>query len=248
MATIEQNLKRYAKYNWPASGEEWSSAWGGSEYLWCGTIQPRIQHFLPAQNVLELAPGYGRCTEFLRSFCDRLALVDLVEKCISACRERFAGDKRLSYHVNDGKTLPMITSGSIDLVFSWDSLVHVEADHVRSYLAEFSRILKPDGVGFVHHSNLAIFKDASGTLTIPNQHLRAETVSAALFENWCRTAGLACVAQEIINWGSPHLIDCISVFVPGKSTRVRPNRIMENTAFMNEAAHLRKLAAHYKLV
>jgi SAM-dependent methyltransferase len=247
VATIKQNLTRYAKYDWPAGGEEWSSAWGGSEYLWHGTIRPRVQSFLPARSALELAPGYGRCTEFLRNFCERLTLVDLVEKCISACRERFAGDQRLSYHVNDGKTLPMIASSSIDLVFSWDSLVHVESDAVRSYVAEFARILKPDGAGLVHHSNLASFKDASGTLTIPNQHLRAESVSAALFEDWCHESGLACVAQEIINWGGPHLIDCVSVFVPAKSARARPNRVIENASFMLEAAHFRKLAEHYKL-
>ncbi len=48
----------------------------------------------------------------------------------------------------------MVADGSIDFVFSFDSLVHAEEDVIRSYLDQLGQKLRPDGVGFLHHSNL----------------------------------------------------------------------------------------------
>ena len=48
----------------------------------------------------------------------------------------------------------MVEDGSIDFVFSFDSLVHVEADVLDAYLDQLARKLTPDGVGFIHHSNM----------------------------------------------------------------------------------------------
>ena len=42
--------------------------------------------------------------------------------------------------------LPMVEESSIDFVFSFDSLVHVEAETLAAYLSELARVLKPDGV------------------------------------------------------------------------------------------------------
>lgn len=45
--------------------------------------------------------------------------------------------------------------GAVDLAFSFDSLVHVEIDVIEGYLTELARVLVPDGVAILHHSNLA---------------------------------------------------------------------------------------------
>ena len=42
-----------------------------------GSILPRIARFLPAGSMLEIAPGHGRWTAYLREHCDTLAIVDL---------------------------------------------------------------------------------------------------------------------------------------------------------------------------
>ena len=84
--------------------------------------------------MLEIAPGRGRWTSYLRGYCDRLAIVDLDEACIAACRQRFEGDDRITYHVNDGMSLAMIDDESVDLAFSFDSLVHANAEVLASYL------------------------------------------------------------------------------------------------------------------
>ena len=50
--------------------------------------------------------------------------------------------------MNDGQSLPMVADSSIDLAFSFDSLVHVEDDVMPSYLDELARVLSEDGVAF----------------------------------------------------------------------------------------------------
>ena len=90
MPSVKDNLKKWtAEYDWATQGEEWSTAWGGSEAQWFGAIFPRIHAFLPTDTVLEIAPGFGRWTHYLRNWCQRLIVVDLAENCITACRQRF---------------------------------------------------------------------------------------------------------------------------------------------------------------
>src|SRR5262245_46619894 len=109
MPTIEQNLHEWGtKFQWIQSGDEWSAGWGGAEAQWFGTLYPRIHAYLPSASILEIAPGYGRWTNYLRRHCTALTVVDLNENCIAACRERFAADTHITYHVNDGQSLDMI--------------------------------------------------------------------------------------------------------------------------------------------
>ncbi len=105
MPTLDQNKFQWSSYDWPQEGHEWSGPWGGTQYLWYGTILPRILHAVPAKHILEIAPGYGRCTQFLLNLCDRLSLVDITEKCIEACKKRFHAYSHICYYVNDGKSL-----------------------------------------------------------------------------------------------------------------------------------------------
>ena len=114
---------------------------GGSEAQWFGRFS-RIHAFVPTGTILEIAPGYGRWTYYLRERCERLIAVDLSPKCIEACRQKFAAYQHITYHVNDGKSLSMIADGSIDFVFSFDSLVHAEADVIETYLNQLARKLK----------------------------------------------------------------------------------------------------------
>lgn len=46
---------------------------------------------------------------------------------------------------------------SIDLAFSFDSLVHAEQDVLAGYLSVFATKLKPGGTAVLHHSNLGQF-------------------------------------------------------------------------------------------
>jgi SAM-dependent methyltransferase len=242
--SLDENQSHWAAYEWKAGGDEWSAVWGSTAFEWWAGIFPRIHSLLPSGTVLEIAPGYGRWTQFLAPLCRSLILVDITEKCIAACRERFAAYDHVAYHVNDGKTLPPLPDRSIDFAFSFDSLVHVEADVLGSYVEQLAPKLAPEGVGFFHHSNVATFADpTTGALSIPNLHWRAVSVSAAGFEEMCRRAGLVCIAQEMVNWGArADLTDCFSVFTPAGSKLSGLRLRTSNPEFMAEATAIRRLS------
>lgn len=241
MPSVERNLDYWSNYSWSEAGDEWSVGWGGTENMWAWTLMPRIAGYLPAEHVLEIAPGYGRVTQYLVPCAKRLTLVDLAEKCIEACRERFAEHKHIDYHVNDGRSLAMVQDGSVDFAFSWDSMIHVEEDVIRAYLEQLARKLVPGGVGVLHHSNLDAYRDrGTGELTIGNEHWRASSMSAAKFRAICRSVGLRCTVQELIPWGGPDFIDCLSVFrrAAGRGPlagRFRPTKVIENDRFFVQA-------------
>ena len=244
-------------YDWKDAGEEWSAPWGSSEAQWFGTIFPRISEYLPAGTILEIAPGFGRWTHYLKEHCERLHVVDSDARCIEACRRRFGDDSRLSYHVNDGRSLAMIPDRSIDFVFSFDSLVHVPRELVEAYLRQLGDKLKDDGVGLFHHSNLGAYASSFGRrlpervrklLTkakfLDQDHQRAPDMTAELFQSSCAAYGLHCLRQELVNWRGRRLIDCLTTFAPAGSKWASSSRIIRNPNFMREARLIRKGRKH----
>jgi len=210
--TVAENRAAWSKFPWTRQGDEFSRGWGSTEMLWWGTLMPRIQRFVPVDTILEIAPGFGRCTQYLKGLCRKLIVVDLSTRCIEACRQRFASSGHITYHVNDGKSLDAIPDDSVDFAFTYDSLVHAEADVIDAYLVELQRKLRPDGVGFFHHSNLGAYLRSNGRLPpyLANDfgnNWRAESVTAEVFAQLCAKAGLECIRQELV------------VFYPASSLR-----------------------------
>lgn len=258
MPTIEENLQEWVKiHDWTQQGEEWSLPWGRTEFLWWGTLFPRIHAFVPTDTILEIAPGFGRITHYLKDLCTNLTVVDMAEPCIEACKQRFSSCSRITYHINNGKSLDMIPDQSVDFVFSFDSLVHAESDVIEAYLSQLPRKLKPNGVGFIHHSNSGVYIPPikkslppllKGYAVKLSRHWRAESMTAGLFEKYCEQAGLQCIAQEITNWITKYLplpIDCFSLFTRKDSVWTRPNKVYWNMNFRHEALYLGKLARLY---
>jgi len=246
MPSIDKNLAKWSKYNWKNQGDEWSACWGGTGALWHGTILPRIHYMLPSAHILELAPGFGRCTQYLAAQCSHLSIVDLAETCIEHCKKRFAGLNHISFHTNDGTSLAMIADNSIDFVFSWDSFVHVESDAIHAYLTQLAHKLKPGGCGFIHHSNMGAFTDPkTGALTVENKHWRATSMSGQLFQQYCTEVGITCLSQELIGWGGSTLTDCFSFFQLEKTPSLHETLVISNTQFMTEAKRGQQLAALY---
>jgi hypothetical protein len=243
-------------HNWEQAGDEWSKPWGGTLNEWYSTLYPRLRHFLPAGHIVEIAPGFGRWTQFLLEYCDVYTGVDLSTECVEGCRSRFFGVGKASFHLNDGRSLEAVPDGSADLVFSFDSLVHVDADVLIDYLAAISNKLSPDGVAFLHHSNLQdgirkgtlhrasqlagaapVLRPPMGRLgLLPSTHWRAPTVGAEFVEQGCRSVALSCVGQELFRWGDGRVItDCISVIVRRESQSGRSNLKLDNPQFNAEA-------------
>jgi len=205
MPTRLENSERWQSHKWKQQGDEWSPGGcpEGTAVLWHRTLFPRVQRFVPTGTILEIGPGFGRWTQFLRGHCNRLILVDVTDRCIASCRERFAGDHHIEYIVNDGASLGMVSDRSVDFIFSFDSLVHADAEAMGAYLTQAADKLRPGGGGFIHHSNLAKFVNPrTGQVRrfVTRRHWRSESMSADVFRHQCEAAGLVCDSQELINW------------------------------------------------
>jgi ubiquinone/menaquinone biosynthesis C-methylase UbiE len=262
MPSIAENVAKWSDHKWDREGHEWSPGGTatGTEMLWSRSILPRIQAFLPASTILEIAPGYGRWTQYLLPLATMLVGVDLSDKCVDACAHRFAGSHGV-FLLNDGRSLP-IEERSIDFAFSFDSLVHVEAPEVDSYLHELARVLKPGAAAWLHHSNLAAYASRG---VVPaaflNRLWRATSMSAQAFRNAARRAGLTCVSQELVNFvargarsdrhripgsGIP-LTDCFSLVVkPIHDAEVAWTNVYLNRRFVEEWRQLMVLAWLYR--
>lgn len=154
MATIAENRETWdGVYSWESGGEEWSKPWGSSAIQWSASIAPRVASFLPAELVVEIAPGAGRWTPFLLEHCKRYVGIDLSERSVGVCRQRFGDRSNARFETTDGRNLPTVEDRSVDLCFSFDSLVHADPEVIAGYLAELARVLSDNGVAFIHHSN-----------------------------------------------------------------------------------------------
>jgi SAM-dependent methyltransferase len=260
--TVTENKAKWdGAYEWNEQGDEWSGPWGQTPFQWYATLLPRIHSLVPASTLVEIACGYGRWTQYLKDLCDRLVAVDLSQECIDACRQRFAGSSNIDYHVTDGKTLDMVADGSVDFVFSFDSLVHADLTVLDAYLEQMGRKLSPEGSAFIHHSNLGEYQAKYRTIrrvpkmeglliTVgaidPFLHWRDPGVSAPAVARMAEAHGLKCITQEIVHWRTDHaFIDCMSTIVRRGSRRDRQPRVVRNDQFMAEARNAEQMSRLY---
>ena len=240
MPSIEENKSVWgSSYDWSRAGDEWSENYGTPHSQWFGCIYPRIFPFLKGK-VLEIAPGYGRWTQFLILNCTSLIGVDLSSQCVEHCKLRFQNLACVEFEVNDGLGLPMIGDASIDFVFSFNSLVHAEADVMSSYIDELARVLKPNGTAFVHHSNLgavhrSLWQKVRRAGRPYSREWRAYSMSAEKMRGFVTRAGMSCIQQELVPWGTgwPVLIDCMTTIINAGGIK---GRIVKNRRFMEEAS------------
>jgi hypothetical protein len=133
---------------------------------------------------------------------------------------------------------------------------------LRAYLREAARVLKRDGAGFIHHSNLATYSallalssripapiriplQKRGVL-INNWGWRAASMDARRFARHCGEAGLQCIHQETVNWvnNRRYLTDCLSVFRRDRTGPVLRGAT-SNRRFMDQANDLSRTVEVY---
>lgn len=259
MPTIGENYEFWNnRFAWGQHrGDVWSKEWGGPENQWDWCIFPRIRRFLPAETILEIGPGKGRWTRFLRPYCERLIITDISDVCVEACRERF-GSEGMDYYVGDGRTLSFQPDSSVDFLFSFESLIHTEMVDLVSYLKEISRVLNSGAMAFLHHSNLGGYEGYYSVVNRLPQGLkellqgrgildfdgwRAPSVSASGVLEACQEIGLTVHSQELVPWGGRRLIDCFTIL--GKDTKA-DNQVYRNFGFVRRAREIREIAAAYQ--
>ena len=211
---VAKNLKRWDRdHDWRQDGDEWNrqaAACGVAYEVWKASL---VEHLIAPNvtsttDVLEIAPGHGRWTEFLAARARRVTAVDLSPSCIEFCRRRFAQARNIDYVITDGTSLPDV---AVDFVWSFDAFVHMDRDVTGAYLKEIARVLRPGGTAIIHHSNVA---DLAAHVQAKAEGWRAP-MTAALFAELASGAGLA-VVEQFVHWdaangiGVPRLGDRIT--------------------------------------
>lgn len=205
---IEEQKLWNEPHMWKDGGHEWSGPFGNTENLWNKEIFNTIKEFR-GKKILEIAPGFGRITQFLSILAGELIVIDLNPLCVQKTKEKL-GNHVLAYLVNDGKSLTGVRDNSQDLVFSYDSFVHMHANVSEEYVKEIYRVLKPGGHAFIHHSWIYQGSDNS----FENSAGRAN-MTPELFKSFVENNNMEIVSQtpikfnELNGWDGT---DCISFF------------------------------------
>lgn len=95
--------------------------------------------------IIELACGRGRHVDKYKSDAKKIVLVDILQKNIDICKERFGGDLKIQYYKNDGYDLKQLEDEAYTALFSYDAMVHFEMMDIYSYLKDIYRVLKKGG-------------------------------------------------------------------------------------------------------
>lgn len=162
---------------------------------------------LDLTQVVELACGRGRHVQHYIDLAGHIILVDILDKNIEYCKERFRNEKKISYYVNSGCDLKEIEDTSCSSLFTYDSMVHFESIDIYHYLLETYRILVKGGKALFHHSNNHKDYRVSFQTDIAGRNY----MSSDLFAHFADRAGFHVVQQKIIDWGGVKESDTITL-------------------------------------
>ena len=171
---------------------------------------PFYQEFvkLDLENVIELACGRGRHVPHYIKNAGHITLVDILQKNIDMCKDRFKDEDKISYYCNNGFNLEELPSDTYSALFCYDAMVHFEMMDIYEYLKDIFRVLKSGGLALIHHSNNSNDYKASFT----NSNYGRSFMSETLFAYLAYRCGFTICSQKTIDWGVKDL-DCISLIM-----------------------------------
>lgn len=149
--SVALNFEKWDNWDWSQNGDEWTESAEWKQAVVDHILKPAVGS---APSILEIGPGAGRWTEFLKDVATDLTVVDLSPQCIEICRERFGEGGNIEYFVTPGTDLSFIDSETIDGIWSFDVFMHISPPDVSSYLRELARVMKPGGQGVIHHARI----------------------------------------------------------------------------------------------
>jgi SAM-dependent methyltransferase len=189
--SVAENRLRWDGWDWSSRGEEWNASPEWKQAL----IDEVLDRWMPRDGtILEIGPGGGRWSQPLLERASRLLLVDVSERPLELCRERFAGESGIDFIRSSGSDLPGVGDGTVDGVWSFDVLVHVAPADQVGYVREIARVLVPGGVAVLHHA------DGRNRGRLPSRAGWRSPMSRGLFASAAAAAGLD-VERQFDSWG-----------------------------------------------
>lgn len=171
------------------------------------TVFRKMFNQLNVEKTVELACGRGRHVPQYIAYAKEVMLVDILEKNINYCKERFKEESKVHYYVNNGYDLADLKSGEYTALFTYDAMVHFEMLDIFQYLKETKRILSKGGKALFHHSN----NTEDYRITFSTGKSGRNYMSKQLFAHLADRAGLTVVDQQVIDWGKAPNLDCLTL-------------------------------------
>jgi 2-polyprenyl-3-methyl-5-hydroxy-6-metoxy-1,4-benzoquinol methylase len=101
---------------------------------------------LQKTTALDFGCGVGRLTEALAAHFERVCGVDISPAMIQHARSYQPSTGRSEYVVNESGDLRRFPAGQFDFIYSSITLQHMPVRFAKKYIAEFLRVLSPDGL------------------------------------------------------------------------------------------------------
>lgn len=105
-----------------------------------------IKELVRDKVVLDAACGEGYGSSILSQTAASVLGVDIDAETIRRAREKYGVSAKLNYRQASVTDLSSISSDSIEVVVSYETIEHIDAESQIKFLAEISRVLKPDGI------------------------------------------------------------------------------------------------------
>ena len=165
-------------------------------------IQPLLEKYkseFEFSRVVDFACGKGRISEYFVGFSDLLYCIDINNKSIDFCKNRFSDKDNVICKLSTKNGFD-VKSESISFLFSWDAMVHFDYRSIDIALSEFYRVLKKGGYVLIHHSNLAENKKINASDNwIENPHCRSN-VGFGDINRLSKNHGFSIIEQFSIDW------------------------------------------------
>ncbi len=139
-------------------GDEWDGTTSGgatSEGEYSRLIEDRfIAPYVEASDtVLELGVGGGRTAAILRAHAREVICADISRRMLAATRSRL-GDDGMRYVKLDGISLDAVAAQSVDVFFSFDTMVHIEPRDIFNYLTRIPPLMRGRRLCILNHTNV----------------------------------------------------------------------------------------------
>jgi len=181
---------------------------GALSVYWGDTFFYRMFSRLDKKNIVELACGRGRHVPKYISMAEHVTLVDILEKNIDICKERFKDYNNIDYYKNNGYDLQELPDNTYTALFTYDAMVHFELLDIAKYLMETYRILINGGMALFHHSNY----HADYKVSFVGSPGGRNYMSKDIFAYLAYRAGFEIVEQRVfdLSWSNQNL-DCLTL-------------------------------------
>jgi ubiquinone/menaquinone biosynthesis C-methylase UbiE len=139
--------------------------WDADEFYETGkkSINRVMKHLLPFLSesrgvALDFGCGLGRLSFPLTEYFTKVIGVDVTRAAIERAKKRM-GSENVEFYTNERSDLKFIGDSEVDLVVSLITLQHIRPLYSKKYIAEFLRVLNPQGLAYFQLPSHLIISD-----------------------------------------------------------------------------------------